>query len=170
MEIVSYSDSDWTGCQRSRRSTSGSLTTLFPINIATTSQTQASVSLSSAKAELYAMTQAAVESLAIKHFIQEVKSAIFQEMSRSLSRRITQQGKTMASHLGISRESKHLEHLWIPDILSEAYLTRENVTIAIHQMYSRISFKLLFSVSISRSSIFSKVQVCLRCANVARVW
>ena len=36
-----------------------------------TSRTQSNVSLASAEAELYAMTQASVESLAIKHFIQE---------------------------------------------------------------------------------------------------
>ena len=76
VEFVSYSDSDWAGCQRSRRSTSGSLITLFSVNISSTSRTQASNSHSSAEAELYAMTQAAVESLAIKHFIKELKSAI----------------------------------------------------------------------------------------------
>ena len=48
VEIVSYSDSDWAGCQKSRRSTSDSLITLFSVNIASTSRTQASVSRSSA--------------------------------------------------------------------------------------------------------------------------
>ena len=62
---------------KSRRSTSGSLITVFSVNMASTSRTQTSVSHSSAEeAELYAMTQATVESLAIKHFIQEFKSAI----------------------------------------------------------------------------------------------
>ena len=33
VEIDSFSDSDWAGCQRSRRSTSGSLITLFSVNL-----------------------------------------------------------------------------------------------------------------------------------------
>ena len=51
VEIINYSDSFWAGCQKSRRSTSGSLITLFSVNIALTSRTQASVSHSSAEAE-----------------------------------------------------------------------------------------------------------------------
>ena len=46
VEIISYSDSDWPRCQMSRRSTSASLITLFSVNIASTSRTQASVSQS----------------------------------------------------------------------------------------------------------------------------
>ena len=49
VEIVSYSDCDWAGCQKSRRSTNGSLITVFSVNIASTSWTQASVSHSSAE-------------------------------------------------------------------------------------------------------------------------
>ena len=69
VQIVSYSDSDWAGCQKSRKSTSGSLVSVFNVNLQSTSRTQASVAHSSAESELYAMTQAAVESLAIKNFI-----------------------------------------------------------------------------------------------------
>ena len=76
VQIVSYSDSDWAGCQKSRRSTSGSLISVFNINLQSTSRTQASIAHSSAESELYAMTQASVESLAIKNFIQEFNSAI----------------------------------------------------------------------------------------------
>ena len=97
VEVVSYSDSDWAGCQRSRRSTSGSLITLFSVNLSSTSRTQASISHSSAEAEMYAMTQAAVESLAIKHFIKELKSAILSrdvEMSRRFEEAKTHQAQT----------------------------------------------------------------------------
>ena len=87
-EIISYSDSDWAGCQKSRRSTSGSL-----ITIASTSRTQTSVSHSSAEAELHAMTQAAVESLAIKHFIQEFKSATLSRDIKIIVRTDSSAGK-----------------------------------------------------------------------------
>ena len=127
VEVVSYSDSDWAGCQRSRRSTSGSLITLFSVNLSSTSRTQASVSHSSAEAELYAMTQAAVDSLAIKHFIKELKSAILSREVKITLKTDSSAGKTMASRLGISRKSKHIElrHLWIQDILSEGVMSLE---------------------------------------------
>ena len=129
VEVVSYSDSDWAGCQRSRRSTSGSLITLFSVNLSSTSRTQASVSHSSAEAELYAMTQASVDSLAIKHFIKELKSAILSREVKITLRTDSSAGKTMASRLGISKRSKHIElkHLWIQDILSEGIMSLEKV-------------------------------------------
>ena len=68
VQIVSYSDSDWASWQKSRKSTSGSLVSVFNVNLQSTSRTQASNAHSSAESELYAMTQAAVESLAIKNF------------------------------------------------------------------------------------------------------
>ena len=97
VEIVSFSDSDWAGCQRSRRSTSGSLITLFSVNLSSTSRTQASVSHSSAEAELYAMTQASVDSLAIKHFIKELKSEILSRDVKITLKTDSSAGKTMAS-------------------------------------------------------------------------
>ena len=96
VEIISYSDRDWAGCQKSRRPPSGSLITLFSVNIASTSRTQASVSHSSAEAELYAMTQATVESLAIKRFIQAFKSAILSNDVKIIVKTDSSAGKTMA--------------------------------------------------------------------------
>ena len=129
LEVVSYSDSDWAGCQRSRRSTSGSLITLFSVNLSSTSRTQASISHSSAEAELYATTQAAVESLAIKHFIKELKSAILSKDVKITLKTDSSASKTMASCLGISRKSEHIElrRLWIQDILSEGVMSLEKV-------------------------------------------
>ena len=49
VQIVSYSDSDWAGCQKSRRSTSGSLVSVFNVNLQSTSRTQASNAHSSAE-------------------------------------------------------------------------------------------------------------------------
>ena len=128
-EIVSFSDSDWAGCQKSRRSTSGSLITLFSVNLSSTSRTHASVSHSSAEAELYAMTQASVDSLAMKHFINELKSEILSRDVKSTLKTDSSAGKTMASRLGISKRSKHIElkHLWIQDILSDGVMSLEKV-------------------------------------------
>ena len=59
-----------------KKSTSGLLASVFNVNLQSTSRTHASIAHSSAESELYAMTHAAVESLAIKNFIQEFSSAI----------------------------------------------------------------------------------------------
>ena len=76
---------------------SGPLITLFSVNIASTSRTQASVSHSSAEAELYAMSSATVESLAVKHFTQEFKSAILANDVKITVKTDSSAGKTMAS-------------------------------------------------------------------------
>ena len=129
VQIVSYSDSDWAGCQKSRRSTSGSLISVFNINLQSTSRTQASIAHSSAESELYAMTQASVESLAIKNFIQEFNSAILSPLVSIVIQTDSSAGKSMASRLGISRRSKHIElkYLWIQDEIKEGKLELKKV-------------------------------------------
>ena len=166
VEVVSYSDSDWAGCQRSRRSTSGSLITLFSVNLSSTSRTQASVSHSSAEAELYAMTQATIDSLAIKHFIKELKSEILSGEVKFTLKMDASAGKTMASRLGISKKSKNIElrRLWIQDILSEGAMSLEKVGthITILQMFSQSLFSPQCWAIIFPSSTFSRTHHCLR--------
>ena len=129
VQISSYSDSDWAGCQKSRKSTSGSLISVFNINLQSTSRTQASIAHSSAESELYAMTQASVESLAIKNFIQEFNSPILSSQISIVIQTDSSAGKSMASRLGISRRSKHIElkYLWIQDEIKEGKLELKKV-------------------------------------------
>ena len=129
VQISSYSDSDWAGCQKSRKSTSGSLISVFNINLQSTSRTQASIAHSSAESELYAMTQASVESLAIKNFIQEFNSPILSPLISIVIQTDSSAGKSMASRLGISRRSKHIElkYLWIQDEIKEGKLELKKV-------------------------------------------
>ena len=86
------------------------------------------MSHSSAEAELYAMTQATVKTLAIKHFIQELKSVTLANDVKITVKTVSSAGKTMA-RLAISRISKHMElkHLWIQDVLSEGIISIEKV-------------------------------------------
>ena len=69
----------------------------------------------------HAMTQASVDSLAIKHFIKELKSETLSRDVKITFKTDSSAGKMMASRLGISKRSKHIElkHLWIQDILSD---------------------------------------------------
>ncbi len=61
VRITAYSDSDWAGCLRTRRSTSGGVMTLDHSTVGHWSRTQAVVALSSGEAEYYALSHASVE-------------------------------------------------------------------------------------------------------------
>ena len=67
-----YTDSDWAGCRRTRRSTSGGVVMLGSHVIKHWSKTQNCVALSSAEAELYAIIKASTECLGMKHIMQEL--------------------------------------------------------------------------------------------------
>ena len=75
------------------------------------------------------MTQATIDSLAIKHFIKELKSEILSGEVKITLKMDSSAAKTMASRLGISKKSKPIElrHLWIQDILSEGVMSLEKV-------------------------------------------
>ena len=63
--VTTYTDSDWAGCVRTARSTSGGVIAIGDHVIKSYSRQQKVVALSSAEAELYAMVAASAESLAI---------------------------------------------------------------------------------------------------------
>ena len=129
LQIVSCSDSDWASCQKSRKSTSGSLVSVFNVNLQSTSRTHASIAHSAAESELYAMTQATVESLAIKNFIQGFSLAILSSSVSIVIQTDSSARKSMASRLGISRHSKHIElkYLWVQDEVKRGKLELKKV-------------------------------------------
>ena len=63
--VTTYTDSDWAGCVKSARSTSGGIVMLGDHVIKSYSKQQRTVALSSAEAELYAMVAASAETLAL---------------------------------------------------------------------------------------------------------
>ena len=81
----------------------------FNVNIQSTTRPQASTAHSSAESELHAMTQAAVESLTNKKFIQEFRSAILSPEISIVTQTDSPVEKPMASQLGISRHSSKLD-------------------------------------------------------------
>eukprot|EP00971_Amphidinium_carterae_P348509 6490529-Amphidinium_carterae.3 len=68
-------DSDFAGCNTTRKSTSGSITMHWGVPLLHISRTQSTIALSSAEAELYAMGQATSESQHIKQVIEEMAIA-----------------------------------------------------------------------------------------------
>ena len=65
-KIVCYTDSDWAGCHKTRKSTSGGIIMSGSHVIHHWSSTQATTALSSAEAELNAIVKASVEAIGIK--------------------------------------------------------------------------------------------------------
>ncbi|CAE8735976.1 unnamed protein product [Polarella glacialis] len=70
--LTVFVDSDWAGDRTTRRSTSGGIVMLGDVVLTTWSRTQASVSLSSAKAEYYAITSGAVEAMYVQNLLKEM--------------------------------------------------------------------------------------------------
>ena len=104
-DINVYVDSDWAGCPTTRRSTTGFLITLLGTTINYGSRTQATIALSSAEAELYAINTGATESLYIRNILQEALNA------KKVNIRIhtdSSSGKSMATRIGSSKKAKHI--------------------------------------------------------------
>ena len=64
-----FVDSDWAGCPTTRKSTTGFVVTLLGTTINYGSRTQATIALSSAEAELYAINTGATEALHIRSLL-----------------------------------------------------------------------------------------------------
>ena len=67
-----YSDTDWSGCGRTRRSTSGGCIMLGRHTLRTWSSTQPSVTLSSGEAEFYGVVKAAGASLGHQSLLRDL--------------------------------------------------------------------------------------------------
>jgi hypothetical protein len=69
-------DSDWAGCVRSRRSTSGGIDLLGRRSLRTWPTTQTTVAMSSAEAEFYAMEERATRGIGLRTLLGETGLAI----------------------------------------------------------------------------------------------
>ena len=69
---ITFTDSDWAGCSRTARSTSGGIITIGQHVVKTHPRQQRVVALSSAEAELYAMVAASAETLAIMAYARDL--------------------------------------------------------------------------------------------------
>ena len=66
MTLTAFSDSNWAGCKRTRKSTSGSCFMHGAHLIKAQSKTQSNIALSSGEAEFYSMVNATSEALGLK--------------------------------------------------------------------------------------------------------
>ena len=131
IDVVCYVDSDWAGCSKTRKSTSGSTVQALGCNIVHTSRTQGTVALSSGEAELYAIGQGINEALFVRSLILEA------EFSRRVNVIVytdSTAGKSMASRFGTGKRTKHVElrFLYMQNLIANGMLrlckvhTKEN--------------------------------------------
>jgi len=117
-KLDTYTDSDWAGCMKTRRSTSGGLIMKGTHLIAHWAATQATVALSVAEAELNAIVKAASESIGVKHmgedFGEELKIEVHTDSSSA---------KGIVHRKGCGK-IKHLEarQLWVQEVVSRKLL------------------------------------------------
>ena len=129
VQIVSNSDSDWATCQKSVKEVNKWFTGFSTqCQSSVTSRTQASIAHSSAESELYAMTQAVVESLAIILTSFKISKVSIGKVSIGIQTDSSARN-SMAPRLGISRRSKNIElkYLWTQDEVKEGKLELKKV-------------------------------------------
>ena len=87
-EVKAYSDSDWAGCKRTAKSTSGGVLMLGEHCVKSWSTTQKSISLSSGEAELVAAVKASSEALGLMSMMRDwgmsVKGQVYVDSSAAL--------------------------------------------------------------------------------------
>ena len=116
-------DSDWAGCLRSKRSTSGGVAAIAGGFIKSWSGTQATIALSSGETEYYAAVRAAAEALGIQ--------ALVMDMGIKVRVRLwidAEAAKGIASRCGLGR-IRHLEteFLWLQDAVRSRKLALKKV-------------------------------------------
>jgi hypothetical protein len=113
--IRGYTDSDWAGCTRTRRSTSGGVLLYGQHLVHHWSSTQAVVALSSMEAELNALVKGTAEIMCLKHMLAECGEDARAYLCTDSS----------AAHGALHRQGcgkvKHLacRQLWVQDVVAQ---------------------------------------------------
>ena len=110
-ELSVYSDSDWAGCRRTARSTSGGAICAGGHCVRTWSVTQKAVSLSSGEAELMALVKATSEAIGVQQLAASwgLKFDIGVHVDSSAALAVTaRKGNGKLRHVRIG-------HLWVQD-------------------------------------------------------
>ena len=121
--LVGYSDSDWAGDPKTRRSTSGGGIVMGAHLLTHWSRTQSCIALSSGEAELNAMLKAASEGLQLQYLLQEIGER----------KELHLRGDSSASHGTLQRlgsgRVKHLQtrQLWLQEKVFNNELTVEKI-------------------------------------------
>ena len=121
LDLDVYCDSDWAGCSKTRKSTSGVVISLLGTTLYTCSRTQATVALSSGEAELYAIGLGVQEALFVKSLLME--SGLAKGVNLTCHTDSTS-GKSMATRYGLGKKTKHIElrYLYMQELVNSGAL------------------------------------------------
>jgi hypothetical protein len=121
--VTAFTDSDWAGCVRTARSTSGGIVMIGAHAIKSCSRQQKVVALSSAEAELYAMVAVSAESLAIIGYAQDLGMVLGGEVFTDSSAAL---GITHRAGIGKVRHLR-TQGLWVQEVRITNRLTYKKV-------------------------------------------
>ena len=115
-----YVDSVWAGCVHTRKSTTGFSITFLGATISYGSRTQATIALSSAEAELYAINTGATEAV---HF-QNLLTDLLNNKANIKIHADSSSGKSIATRIGTGKKTKHVElkHLFLQQLVALNHL------------------------------------------------
>ena len=116
LDLDVHVDAGWAGCPTTRKSTSGFNIIFLGTTVAFGSRTQATIALSSAESELYAICTGVNEGLHLRNFLLETN------ICSKLNLRIhtdSTAGKSIATRQGTSKRAKHidLKFLYTQDLI-----------------------------------------------------
>jgi hypothetical protein len=116
--ITVFVDSDWAGCRRSRKSTSGGVIKVGAHVIKTWSTTQATIATSSGEAELHAMYDGAARGLGLKTVLEEMN--VRPELALCRVCTDSSAAKAFVSTRGLGR-MRHVEVklLWLQEMVQK---------------------------------------------------
>ena len=125
LNIDTYTDANWASCETTRKSTTGFVLYFFGATVHYGSRTQATIALSSAESELYAIGTAAQESLYIGNFIKEA----FEVRINIRIHTNNSAAKSISTREGTSKKAKHIElrHLFIQQLVKSKIISMHKV-------------------------------------------
>ena len=151
LDLRCFTDSDWAGDKTTRRSTSGWLCSLLGTPLSYASRTQQTVTLSSAEAELMALSSGMAEALHVQQLLEELQTGMctttfsYRNNNKKCITLYTDStsATSLASKLGVNRRSRHiaLRYLWIQDLRQAGEVDIKRVTT--HENPADIYTKLL---------------------------
>ena len=113
-----YADSDWAGCRKTRKSTSGGVACHGMHCIRTWSSTQATIATSSGEAEFYALIESASRGLGLQTLAKDLGQNLGVDLYSDASA-----GRSMAFRKGLGKV-RHMDtkFLWIQDLVKTGRL------------------------------------------------
>jgi len=121
--IMGLCDSDWAGCSRTRKSTSGGVVLLGKHLISHWSSTQTVIALSSAEAELNAVVKIVSETLGVRNLFKSMnkeKQIIIKTDSSACNGIVHREGCGKVKHLEVRQ-------LWVQDLVGEKVVRIQKV-------------------------------------------